>query len=200
MWHPIARPPNEISKCSYLMRFFVGIGIIIPFIIPQWSVGGGGWWSMLVLDPQATLLFQTTDFTLHSSARMSLQRLELKRRPKLKSRIELMANGTSWISSLYSWYSSQGSTWIIAPKSHPNKNPAFSVLVVSFWGIYKQHFMAWKAYVLWPRQRNAQFWDPSLERAFALLQLTMEVGVGAMGWSMIFTIPCFSSHTLAWWK
>ena len=26
-----------------------------------------------------------------------------------------------------------------------------------------------------PRQRSAQFWDPSLERAFALLQLTMEV-------------------------
>ena len=25
-----------------------------------------------------------------------------------------------------------------------------------------------------PRQRSAQFWDPSLERAFALLQLTME--------------------------
>lgn len=94
MWHPIARPPNKISKCSYLMRFFVGIGIIIPFIIPQWSVGGGGWWSMLVLDPQATLLFQTTDFTLHSSARMSSQRLELKRRPKPKSWRKL-ANGIS---------------------------------------------------------------------------------------------------------
>lgn len=50
----------------------------------------------MVLDPQATLLFQTTDFTLHSSARMSSQRLELKRRPKPKSWRKL-ANGISMV-------------------------------------------------------------------------------------------------------
>lgn len=155
---------------------------------------------MLVLDPQATLPFQTP--ALQCQDVIAEARVETaSKTQELNKTWWLMV--FRWISSLYSWYSSQGSTWIIAviaPKSHPNKKSKLSqFLVVSFWGIcLGQHFMAWKAYVLWPRQRNAQFWDPFLERAFALLQLTMEVGVGAMGWSMmIFTdLHVFSSHTI----
>ena len=91
---------------------------------------------MLVLDPQATLPFQTP--ALQCQDVIAEARVETaSKTQELNKTWWLMV--FRWISSLYSWYSSQGSTWIIAPKSHPNKNPAFSVLVVSFWGIYKQH-------------------------------------------------------------
>lgn len=87
--------------------------------MPQWSVGGWCWSPLQCQDVIAEARVETASKT---------QELW----------IEPMSHGISWISSLYSWYSSQGSTWIIAviaPKVIPTKIPAFSVLVVCFLGI-----------------------------------------------------------------